>query len=413
MVKVENIETWGFRHAIRGMRNPLNSWDKSDTEFSEDNSILKLGDNDLDLMRRLYKGGSEHRKYLRQIFVSMDITAPLYWISELDTYKVGTARNSCSFMHKGVSKPFEITDFSVHDERVYEILSPLPQKNYSLTYPYETDEYRIYQCANKRSYRIYRNGRIVAEPFSYVDTKGRKREFQSKECSPSKTRTGYFEIHIGGRNGERWLLHRLIATAWLINPDNLETVNHKDGNKGNNCVENLEWCSRIDNIKDGFKNGLFEGCSSLHALYKKWKNGHIVVSPIKKTQIIREYNEGISCKEIAQKYDITVNQANNLVSSRLISNENNELFYMCYIWEKIINALNTLRQEYLETKDAKLFQQIRCLLPCGYNQRFTITMNYENVVNIIKQRTGHLLEEWEDLIKILKELPYLDEIVGE
>lgn len=114
MIKVENIDTWGFEHAIRGMRNPLNSWDKSDSYFGcgenkcrrctdycdwrEKNFIL--GKNDFGLMRKLFKAGNEHRKYLRQIFVSMDITAPLYWWKEFDTYKVGTVANSCSTMHK-------------------------------------------------------------------------------------------------------------------------------------------------------------------------------------------------------------------------------------------------------------------------------------------------------------------------
>ena len=114
MIKVENIDTWGFEHAIRGMRNPLNSWDKFDSYFGcgenkcrrctdycdwrEQNYIL--GENDLGLMRKLFKAGTEHRKYLRQIFVSMDIVAPLYWWKEFDTYKVGTVANSCSTMHK-------------------------------------------------------------------------------------------------------------------------------------------------------------------------------------------------------------------------------------------------------------------------------------------------------------------------
>ena len=80
MIKVENIDVWGFEHAIRGMRNPMNSWDKSDSDYDVyDNTNFIIGENDLDLMKRLYKAGTEHRKYLRQIFVSMDIIAPLYW----------------------------------------------------------------------------------------------------------------------------------------------------------------------------------------------------------------------------------------------------------------------------------------------------------------------------------------------
>ena len=115
MLNVENLKTFNWEGALRGMRNPMNSWAKSDSTFDENGNFINIGENDLRLMKTLFKAGTEHRKYLRQIFVSMDITAPLYWISELDTYKVGTVRNSCSFMHKGVSKPFEITDFSTHD----------------------------------------------------------------------------------------------------------------------------------------------------------------------------------------------------------------------------------------------------------------------------------------------------------
>ena len=114
MIKIETMETWGFEHAIRGMRNPMNSWDKSDSKFNRIDSPtgIWLGGNDKQLMQKLYKAGTEHRKYLRQIFVSMDITAPLYWWKEFDTYKIGTVSNSCSTMHKIHAKEFELDDFS-------------------------------------------------------------------------------------------------------------------------------------------------------------------------------------------------------------------------------------------------------------------------------------------------------------
>jgi len=224
MIKVENIDIWGFEHAIRGMRNPLNSWAKSDTEpafhmlenFNKDEPMaekyrkwnddydlnVKIGPNDLDLMRRLFKAGSEHRKYLRQIFVSMDITAPLYWWKEFDTYKVGTVANSCSTMHKIHAKEFTLDDFSVEH----------------------------------------------------------------------------------------------------LTEGNLE----------------------------GFKSNL--------------------------------------------------------------------------------NCLNTARQNFIETKEKIWWWQMIQTLPSSYNQRRTITMNYENVMTIIKQRTGHKLDEWNELVDILYELPYVREI---
>lgn len=110
MIKFEQIEVWGIKHAIRGMRNPLNSWGRSDTVFDGDK--MCLGENDVDLMTRLIRGGAPHRKFLRQIFVSVDITAPLYWWKEFDTYKVGTTANSCSTMHKIQAKEFTFEDFS-------------------------------------------------------------------------------------------------------------------------------------------------------------------------------------------------------------------------------------------------------------------------------------------------------------
>lgn len=108
MIKVELGEVWGWHHALRGMRNPMNSWDRADSDIERG----FIGRNDADLMRRLYNGGAVHRKYLRQVFVSADITAPLYWWKEYDTYKVGTTANSCSTMHKIAAKPFELDDFS-------------------------------------------------------------------------------------------------------------------------------------------------------------------------------------------------------------------------------------------------------------------------------------------------------------
>ena len=222
MIKVENIETWGFNHAIRGMRNPLNSWDKSDSDYGCEIDLCDkcinsynncesaykyyvIGDADMALMHKLYKAGSEHRKYLRQIFVSMDIVAPLYWWKEFDTYKVGTVANSCSTMHKIHSKEFTLDDFS-HE--------------------------RLTGCA-----------------------------------------------------------------------------------------------------------------------YGTIKN--------------------------------------------------------------VISVLNTYREKYLETNNKHCWWQMIQLLPSSYNQRRTITMNYENIVSMIHQRENHKLDEWREFVNILRGLPYVKQIMGE
>ena len=130
MIKIENTEVMGWEHAIRGMRNPMNSWEKSDSGkiywngiwytldpvirsyFTDYGMNLLIGPNDLDLMKRLRNAGTDHRKFMRMITVYVDITAPLYWWKEFDTYKVGTVANSCSTMHKIAAKEFTIDDFS-------------------------------------------------------------------------------------------------------------------------------------------------------------------------------------------------------------------------------------------------------------------------------------------------------------
>ena len=207
MIKVGNIDVWGFEHAVRGMRNPLNSWSKSDSYFEDTIDVISkaysIGENDLSLMRRLYKAGPEHRKYLRQIFVSMDITAPLYWWKEMDQYRINVTTNSCSTMHKIAAKEFEVDDFS------------------------------------------------------------------------------------------------------------------------------------------------YEHLFSLGTL------------------------------------------------------------------RMVIEDLNFNRSKYLETKNKDYWWQLIQLLPSSYNQKRTITMNYENVVSMIKQRTGHKLDEWNEFVEVLKSLPYVKEILDE
>ena len=112
MIKLERFEVMNMNNAIRGARNPLNSWARMDSYFDEEGKFV-FGPNDLDLAKRLCKAGSDHRKFIRQIFVTVDITAPIYWWKEYDTYKVGTVANSTSTMHKIHSKSFEMEDFSV------------------------------------------------------------------------------------------------------------------------------------------------------------------------------------------------------------------------------------------------------------------------------------------------------------
>ena len=230
-MRFANTDVWGFKHAIRGARNPMNSWAKSDSGYTVtayekhddevkvtyDETKFGIGSNDINLMQKLIRGGSEHRKFMRQIMVSVDITAPLYLWKELDTYKVGTTANSTSTMHKLATTPITMDCF-------------------------EMDDYE---------------GRLL--------------------------------------------------------------------------------------------------------MYER------------------------------EPYDLDA--------------------YVDDIWESIINHCETLRLGYLKTKDKRYWKELIRLLPEGYLQTRTITMNYENLYSIVRQRKGHKLTEWQQFIDWTKTLPYADELI--
>lgn len=161
MIKIENVETCGWEAAIRGMRNPMNSWDKGDSrecysyggchcdrESYNGNSGLchgiDIGPNDLNLMTRLRYAGTDHRKYMRMITVYLDITAPLYWWKEFDTYKVGTVANSCSTMHKIAAKEFDANDFS------HEHIEELEGAEYNTSYDWLLRTVYILNCYRQK-----------------------------------------------------------------------------------------------------------------------------------------------------------------------------------------------------------------------------------------------------------------------
>ena len=142
MIKIENFEVLGWEHAIRGMRNPMNSWEKSDSRWEPQFDTVQgpvagkfiIGPNDYALMKNLRNAGTDHRKFMRMITVYLDITGPMYWWSEFDTYKIGTVANSCSKMHKIHAKEFTIDDFSC--EHLFDRYGdPSMNLNYGYKYP--------------------------------------------------------------------------------------------------------------------------------------------------------------------------------------------------------------------------------------------------------------------------------------
>lgn len=184
MLKIENAEVVGWEHAIRGMRNPKNSWEKSDTtwrtKFSDDRSLitpykvmsdsrLVIGPNDYDLMMTLSNAGTDHRKFMRMITVYLDITAPLYWWKEFDTYKVGTVANSCSTMHKIAAKEFTFDDFS-HEKLINSACMEIQEQHIRIS-PIQSLATTI-ECLN--SYRDL-----------YLQTKDKKYWWQMIQLLPS------------------------------------------------------------------------------------------------------------------------------------------------------------------------------------------------------------------------------------
>lgn len=206
MIKIENTDTYGWEHAIRGMRNPKNSWDKSDSVVCSEYNVLEycdcwlrgsdacpqyyncengtfinsaqslhLGDNDSNLMHRLCSAGSDHRKFMRMIVVYCDITAPLYWWKEFDTYKVGTVANSCSTMHKIHAKKFTIEDFSyerlIDDEVDCDVTSWWAEDGVNPLYPKDILETAISSLNACRE--------------AYLETKDKKYWWQMIQLLPS------------------------------------------------------------------------------------------------------------------------------------------------------------------------------------------------------------------------------------
>lgn len=341
MIKFDNVQIFGWKAATLGARNAFQSWDKSDSDFN------KLGKNDLGLLSRLSKAGTDHGKFMRMIHVQADVTAPVYFMQEFSTYKVGVTINSTSLQHTGSKRDFTIRDFSVQDERIYDILDP-PKKDFKkenpIIYPYETDEYRDYVTESGRKYKVFRNGKVFSYPFDYTDTFGRHRHFDEFEVSPYQSRLGYWRVRIGGRDGEHLFLHRLVAMVWLGDRslEGLE-INHKNKMRGDCSIENLEW---------------------------------------------------VTHKE-SENYDSDIYY----------------LFASCDIWREIINSLNYYRNQYIETGDYSYFKTMRQLMPMGYNYKFTIDLNYAVLKNIYHARKEHKLDEWRVFCDWIESLPYSDELI--
>lgn len=380
MLKVTHTETYGWEASIRGMRNALESWDKSDSVFTMGDTFI--GENDLSLMKRLVKAGSDHSKFMRMITVTCDITAPLYWWTEADTYKVGTVRNSCSKMHKLLARPFEMSDFSFDKLPGY--------KNEIKQFRPILDENMVANEAWRRfdeHYDISNYGRI-------------KHKFKThyRMISGSLHEDGYIFVTL---HGKQYPLHRLVAKLW--HPKSYRedlVVNHKDGNKQNNFASNLEWVTQKENVEHSHALGL-------QPLKAKGYTGKF--SAEERNTIKRLWDEGsLSKRQIAEKYGVSHTCINDIINDKYKYAESVDLYKeLAKPW---VDALNELRDSYLNCEDEEAKKQIWYsiiqLLPESYNQRATLQLNYAVLRNIYHARKSHKLKEWHTLCEWIEGLPY-------
>ena len=412
MIKIENVVTPSpeqWEAIIRGTRNPMNSWDKSDSGWcpngtgfgycyfdnrpicvhrDDDECIDKcepkfcIGSNDLDLMTRLRNAGTDHRKFMRMIVVYVDITAPLYWWSEYDTYKVGTVANSCSKMHKLLYKPFEMNDFSFDHLPGYknEVRYFIPDIDETKEEWRPTKEDKYYEVSSEG--RVRHDGRIL---------------------SGSIQDDGYIRVNIRDKSYSK---HRVIAEAFIPNPDNLPFINHKDGNKQNNSIANLEWCTQKENSIHAHKNNLQpKGLSTYKGKFTKEQRDEI-----KELWDSGQYSR----RQLAQKYNVSHTCINDIINDKYKYAETVNIFEV--IARPIVDTLNELRDSWLMCEDESskktIWYSILQLLPSSYNQKRTVMLNYEVLANIYKSRKNHKLDEWIEFCKWIESLPYSELITG-
>ena len=377
MIKIENESVSSISRAIYSARNAMNSWDKSDSDLKKD----IVGSNDLALAKRLCNAGTDHRKFMRMIVVYVDVTAPLYWWAEYDTYKVGTVANSCSKMHKLLSKPFEISDFSFDK---------------LLGFRNEIKQFRPKIDEEKEVWKEISDGYDVSN-------QGRIRHSQ-KILLGSTHQDGYIFVTIKGKQTP---VHRFVAEAFIPNIKNKPEVNHIDGNKMNNAASNLEWVTRSENQKHAIKNGLQPNPVKTYL-------GKFTAE--QREEIKSLANSGaFSRRQLAEKFNVSHTCINDIVNGKYKYIENKNTFEE--IAKPLINILNELRDSYFscesEINKKAIWYSIIQLLPSSYNQRRTLMLNYEVLANIYKSRRNHKLDEWHTFCDWIETLPYSELITGE
>lgn len=383
-------------------------------------SVVQIEDKDITLMQTLVKRGDEHAKVVRGIMVWAKITATRKWWSESDTYRQGRERlASGSTMHELGQRPLSVDDFEVSDF-VRECLTPTPapsSNNTTLHFDVpEKLECRVLTMYG-RDYEVWNNGDIYAMEFVSEDKmpngKIRRRTFPKTKLKLGYTKTsnGYFQVGIGGRKGKIEMIHRIMAMAFVPNPDNKPFVNHIDGDKGNCSPTNLEWCTSAENNAHARETGLANN-NSIRARYLQYKSSRkFTEEEIMNWKIMKA--GGMTYEEIAEHTGVSKSAIENyiLYDGCFKASDNTYEFRQAYKLEEDINYINTLMQLYNETKDAEILNDIKDALPEGYLQTRVDTYSYQTLRRIVAQRHNHRLPEWHQFIDWVKTLPLAEELI--
>ena len=448
-MKIETIEIAGLAGALTALRLPFGKEVRSkienycvthldftdmDLEQTEDtyevtmkgllkftsNTSIAIDKKDLTLMQTLVKRGDEHAKVVRGIMVWAKITATRKWWSECDTYRCGRERlASGSTMHELGQRPLSVDDFEVSDY-VRECLTPTPapsSNNTTLHFDVpEKLECRVLTMYG-RDYEVWNNGDIYAMEFVSEDKmpngKIRRRTFPKTKLKLGFTRsaTGYFQVGIGGKKGKIEMIHRIMAMAFVPNPDNKPFVNHIDGDKGNCSPTNLEWCTSAENNAHARETGLINN-NSIRARYLQYKSSRkFTEEDVMNWKIMKA--GGMTYEEIAEHTGVGKSTIENyiLYDGCFKTSDNTYEFRQAYKLEEDINYINTLMQLYNETKDAEILNDIKDALPEGYLQTRVDTYSYQTLRRIVAQRHDHRLPEWHQFIDWIKTLPLAEELI--
>lgn len=433
-MKMTTIEVAGLGAALTALRLPFGKEERSYVQGSETigrpfpeanydvvtTMEINIHPADLKLMQTLVKRGDEHAKVIRGINVWVKTTATRKWWSECDTYRVGRNRlSSASTMHQIGQKPFDVNDFDVSDF-IKECLTPLPEpESYHSTLHFDTPanlECKVLTMYG-RDYEIWNNGDMYALEFTTEDRMPngtiRRRTFPKTKLKLGYTRSrnGYFQVGIGGKRGRIEMVHRIMALAFVPNPDNKPFVNHIDGDKGNCSPSNLEWCTQAENNAHAHENGLMSN-NTIRKKYLSYKGSRMYSDEeITNWRIMKA--GGMTYKEISDKVGVNPATIENylLYDGTFSSSEYTYEFRKAYQLEQDIEYLNSLVQLYNEDKDASILNDIKDSLPEGYLQTRIDMFSYQCLRTIVRQRRGHRLPEWHQFINWVRTLPLAEELI--